>query len=443
MNKYKNIIIGFGKGGKTLAKEIAMRGEEVLMIEESELMYGGTCINVGCIPSKSLIINGEKHIDMSTAHSIKNSLTSKLREKNYNNLFEEENITILNGKAKFLSDKIIQITKTDNTKIQVKGERIFINTGSKAIKLPIDGLNKSKNVLDSTTAMEQVIAPEKIVIIGAGYIGLEFASMFNSYGSKVSILDASSEFLPREDEDISTLIYKDFLDKGIDIQLGVSINHIIDKDNYTEVIYTQAGKIKKVEVSKLLVATGRKPNTDALGLENTNIKTDSHGAIVVDEFLKTSVENIWAIGDVKGGLQFTYISLDDYRIIVDYLYGDKKRNTMNRGNIPYSVFITPPFSSVGIKEKELEKSKVNYKVFSLPVKAIPKAHIIDQTVGIFKVIIDAETEKILGASLYGAESHELINLISLAMDFNMDYKVLRDRVYTDPTMSESLNDLLK
>lgn len=205
--------------------------------------------------------------------------------------------------------------------------------------------------------MEQVIAPEKIVIIGAGYIGLEFASMFNSYGSKVSILDASSEFLPREDEDISTLIYKDFLDKGIDIQLGVSINHIIDKDNYTEVIYTQAGKIKKVEVSKLLVATGRKPNTDALGLENTNIKTDSHGAIVVDEFLKTSVENIWAIGDVKGGLQFTYISLDDYRIIVDYLYGDKKRNTMNRGNIPYSVFITPPFSSVGIKEKELEKAK--------------------------------------------------------------------------------------
>lgn len=443
MKKYKNIIIGFGKGGKTLAKEMALRGEEVLMIEESELMYGGTCINIGCIPSKSLIVNGEKNIDLSTANSIKNNLTSALREKNYNNLFKEDAITILNGKAEFLSDKIIRINKKDNTNIQVEGERIFINTGAKAIKLPISGLDESKNVLDSTTAMEQVTVPEKMVIIGAGYIGLEFASMFNSYGSKVTILDAMAEFLPREDEDISSLIYKDFLDKGIDIKLGVTIDHILDKDNYTEVTYTQDGQSKKIEASKLLVATGRKPNTDTLGLENTNIKVDSRGAIIVDEFLKTSVENVWAIGDVKGGLQFTYISLDDYRIIVDHLYGDKKRTTMNRGSIPYSVFITPPLSSVGVKEKELKKSEVNYKIFSLPVNAVAKARILNQTSGLFKVIIDAETDKILGASLYGVESHELINLIALAIDFNIDYRALRDRVYTHPTMSESINDLLK
>lgn len=204
-----------------------------------------------------------------------------------------------------------------------------------------------------------------------------------------------------------------------------------------------AGQEYTLESDRILVATGRKPNTEGLGLENTNIKLTDRGAIEVDDHLQTSVDNVWAIGEVKGGLQFTYISLDDFRIIKDQLFGEGKRKVSDRVNAPYSVFITLPLSRVGLSEKEAQAQGIEYELKKLPVAAIPKAHVLKDPGGLFKALIDPKTNSILGITLYGAESYELINMISLAMKAKIPAAVLRDQIYTHPTMSKSFNDLFK
>lgn len=443
MEKYENIIIGFGKGGKTLAKTLAAKGQSVLVIEKSQRMYGGTCINIGCIPSKSLIINGEKKLDFTTAVDHKEKLTGKLRNKNYHMVADEPTGTVLDGTAKFISDHVLEVTLPDQTTMQVEGEKIFINTGALPIILPIPGLATSNYLLDSTSAMDQNKLPETLVIIGAGYIGLEFAAMFASYGSKVVVLDAHQEFIPREDDDVSEMIYQDLTAAGISFHLGVSVDKVEDGEDFVSVTFTENGAEKTIKADKVLAATGRKPNTANLGLENTNIKVDDRGAIVVDDLLKTTAENVWAIGDVKGGLQFTYISLDDYRIILDQLVGESKRRVSDRNVVPYSVFITPPLSNVGLTEKAAKKAGVPYKLFKFMSAGVPKAQVLEDPKGMFKVLVDPENDQILGASIYAEESHEVINLIALAMKGQLPYTLLRDHIYSHPTMSEALNDVLK
>ncbi|WP_195515641.1 FAD-dependent oxidoreductase [Enterococcus dispar] len=443
MEKYENIIIGFGKGGKTLAKTLAVKGQSVLVIEKSQRMYGGTCINIGCIPSKSLIINGEKKLDFTTAVAHKEKLTGKLRNKNYHMVADEPTGTVLDGIAKFISDHVLEVTLPDQTTMQVEGEKIFINTGALPIILPIPGLATSNYLLDSTSAMDQNKLPETLVIIGAGYIGLEFAAMFASYGSKVVVLDVHREFIPREDDDVSEMIYHDLTDAGISFHLGVSVDKVEDGEDFVSVTFTENGAEKTIKADKVLAATGRKPNTANLGLENTNIKVDDRGAIVVDDLLKTTAENVWAIGDVKGGLQFTYISLDDYRIILDQLVGESKRRVSDRNVVPYSVFITPPLSNVGLTEKAAKKAGVPYKLFKFMSAGVPKAQVLEDPKGMFKVLVDPENDQILGASIYAEESHEVINLIALAMKGQLPYTLLRDHIYSHPTMSEALNDVLK
>lgn len=302
--------------------------------------------------------------------------------------------------------------------------------------LPIPGLAESNAILDSTAAMDQKEMPEKLVIIGAGYIGLEFASMFAKYGSKVTLLDLHEQFLPREDDDIASEIKKDMENSGVTFELGVKINRVDDQTVY----YEKDGHSYEAVADRILVATGRKPNTENLGLENTGIQLTDRGAIKVDDHLQTTVPNIWAIGDVKGGLQFTYISLDDFRIIKDQLFGSGKRSLSDRINVPYSVFVTPSLSRVGLSEKEAKAQGINYELKKLPVAAIPKAK---DPRGLFKALIDPETGLILGVTLYGAESYELINMISLAMKMKIPAAVLWDQIYTHPTMSESFNDLFK
>ncbi|WP_165005501.1 FAD-dependent oxidoreductase [Enterococcus sp. ZJ1668] len=442
MEKYQNIVVGFGKGGKTLAKALAAKGESVLVIEKSKRMYGGTCINIACIPSKSLITNGERGVEFPDAVERKEKLTGMLRAKNYHMISDEATGTVMDGTARFISNNQIEVTQ-DGDKTIVEGERIFINTGAEPIILPIKGLQESRYLLDSTQAMDQTTLPETLVIIGAGYIGLEFASMFNHYGSKVVVLDSHPEFLYREDEDIAQMILDDLTNQGVEFHLGVSVDEINDQKDFAEVSFTENGETKTVKASKVLAATGRKANTENLGLENTDVKLTDRGVIVVDEFLRTDAENIWAIGDVKGGLQFTYISLDDYRIIMDQLNGQSKRTTNNRPAVPYSVFITPPLSNVGLTEKEAKAQGIEYKLFKYMTSSVPKAQVLEDPKGMFKVLVDPKTDKILGASIYAEESQEVINLITLAMNGNLPYTLLRDQIYTHPTMSEALNDALK
>ena len=443
MQEFKNIVIGFGKGGKTLAKNLAAKGESVLVVEKSKKMYGGTCINIACLPSKNMIINAQRGINFEDAVKEKDEMTTVLRNKNYHMVADEETATVLDGTAKFIDNHTIEIVLASGERTYVKGERIFINTGATPIIPQVKGLKESKYILDSTAAMDQNSLPNELVILGAGYIGMEFASMFARYGAKVTVLDTNEKFLKREDEDISEMIFNDLSQDGIEFNLGVKVVEVKDLSDKVEIIYEINGKKQTVKADKLLVATGRKPVTEGLGLENTDIELDERGAIKVDDYLRTTAENVWAIGDVKGGPQFTYISLDDFRIIFDQLYGKGKRKVSDRNLVPYSVFITPALSRVGLNEVEAKNSKIEYKLFKLAATSIPKAKVIGNTRGMYKILVDPDTEEILGATIYGEESYEVINLIALAMKAKLPYTMLRDQIYTHPTMTEALNDVLK
>lgn len=443
MKKVKNVIIGFGKAGKTLAKRLASEQEEVFVIETSSEMYGGTCINIGCIPSKSLIHDSETHISFTDAVRSKDQTVSLLRHKNYHMLQDNPLITVVDGTARFVSNTVLEITNDTTETYQIEAERIFINTGSVPIPPQASMLQNSKYLIDSTQAMNLSKLPEELIIIGAGYIGLEFASMFNAYGSKVTILDEKAVFLPREDRDIANAIYDAFTDRGIAINMAVSLSGVDDYQDHALVSYITQDELHSTRASKILGAIGRKPNTENLGLEHTDINVDDRGAILVDSHLKTNVPNIWALGDVKGGPQFTYISLDDFRIVEDDLFGNHQRTTDNRTTVPYTLFITPPLSRVGLTEQQALDQNIDIQVFKQPLSTIPKAHVSGNTTGLFKIIIDRTTNHLIGASLFGIESHEMINLITLAMDLKLDYRILRDRIYTHPTITESLNDILK
>ncbi len=443
MQEFKNIIIGFGKGGKTLAKNLAAKGESVLVVEKSKKMYGGTCINIACLPSKNLIINAQRGIKFEDAVKQKNEMTTALRNKNYHMVADEETATVLDGTAKFIDNHTIEIVLDSGERTEVKGERIFINTGATPIIPQVKGLKESKYILDSTAAMDQNSLPNELVILGAGYIGMEFASMFARYGAKVTVLDTNEKFLKREDDDISEMLFNDLSQDGIEFKLGAKVVEVKDLSDKVEIIYEINGKKQTVKADKLLVATGRKPVTENLGLENTDIELDERGAIKVDDYLRTTAENVWAIGDVKGGPQFTYISLDDFRIIFDQLYGKGKRKVSDRNLVPYSVFITPALSRVGLNEVEAKNKGIEYKLFKLAATSIPKAKVIGNTRGMYKILVDPDTEEILGATIYGEESYEVINLIALAMKAKLPYTMLRDQIYTHPTMTEALNDVLK
>lgn len=443
MQEFKNIIIGFGKGGKTLAKNLAAKGESVLVVEKSKKMYGGTCINIACLPSKNLIINAQRGIKFEDAVKQKDEMTTALRNKNYHMVADEETATVLDGTAKFVDNHTIEIVLDSGEKTKIKGERIFINTGATPIIPQVKGLKESKYILDSTAAMDQNSLPNELVILGAGYIGMEFASMFARYGAKVTVLDTNKKFLKREDDDISEMIFNDLSQDGIEFNLGVKVVEVRDLSDKVEIVYEINGQKRTVKADKLLVATGRKPVTEGLGLENTDIKLDERGAIKVDDYLRTTAENVWAIGDVKGGPQFTYISLDDFRIIFDQLYGKGERKVSDRKLVPYSVFTTPALSRVSLNEVEAKNKGIEYKLFKLAATSIPKAKVIGNTRGMYKILVNPDTKEILGATIYGEESYEVINLIALVMKAKLPYTMLRDQIYTHPTMSEALNDVLK
>lgn len=443
MQEFKNIIIGFGKGGKTLAKNLAAKGESVLVVEKSKKMYGGTCINIACLPSKNLIINAQRGIKFEDAVKQKNEMTTALRNKNYHMVADEETATVLDGTAKFIDNHTIEIVLDSGEKTKIKGERIFINTGATPIIPQVKGLKESKYILDSTAAMDQNSLPNELVILGAGYIGMEFASMFARYGAKVTVLDTNEKFLKREDDDISEMLFNDLSQDGIEFNLGAKVVEVKDLSDKVEIIYEINGKKQTVKADKLLVATGRKPVTENLGLENTDIELDERGAIKVDDYLRTTAENVWAIGDVKGGPQFTYISLDDFRIIFDQLYGKGERKVSDRKLVPYSVFTTPALSRVGLNEVEAKNKGIEYKLFKLAATSIPKAKVMGNTRGMYKILVNPDTEEILGATIYSEESYEVINLITLAMKAKLPYTMLRDQIYTHPTMTEALNDVLK
>lgn len=442
-NHYQNLVIGFGKGGKTLAAYLAKSGQDVMLVEQSELMYGGSCINVACIPSKSLITNAEKNIPYHEAVTLKNELTSLLRQKNFDNLNNLPSVTIVTGHARFVSKYEIGIRIDDSTDEEVvTAERIFINTGTVPFMPDIPGIHSSEHVFTSTSMMDQSGLPERLIIVGGGFIGLEFADMYAKFGSEVILLDRNQSFLPSEDTDIADEILATMKSKNIQIFTNTVIQHVHDATDGVIVQYTRAeGNTEEVKGSALLVATGRKPNLDGLNVEIAGVKLNPKGYIEVDDQLKTSVDNIWAIGDINGGPQFTYISLDDFRIIRDQLSGGSYNSRTQRKAVASSVFITPTFSHIGLREKEARAKGYDIKVATLPASAVPRARILNVTQGLLKAVIDEKTNKILGCSLFCAEANEMINTIQVAMNADLNYQVIRDTIFTHPSMNEAFNDL--
>lgn len=445
MKDVKNIIIGFGKGGKTLAKFLAQHGEEVLVIEKSPQMYGGTCINIACLPSKRLIIEATRGTSFEDAVDGKNVMTAQLRNKNYHLLADEDNITVLDGIAHFTGNHTIEVQTAAGQTHSYKGTRIFINTGAKPTIPDIRGLKNSPFLMNSTTAMSQNELPPELVIIGGGYIGLEFANMFATFGAHVTILDHHEKLLPHEDDDVAEIVIQNLRANGIDFETGVNIKNVSEQAGQAVITFSKEGSQhdSTVFANKILAATGRQPETASLKLQNTDIKVDQHGAIIVDDYLHTSVPNVWAIGDVKGGPQFTYISLDDFRIIKDELFGNQTRRISDRLIVPTSVFIEPALTQVGLTEKAAKKQGKDYLLFKMPAAAIPKAKVLKDTRGLLKVLVDPATSLIIGATLYVQEAQELINMIVLAMRAKIPYQMLRDQIYTHPTISEAFNDLFK
>lgn len=452
MKKYDAIIIGFGKGGKTLAGFLAGKGQNVALIEKSDKMYGGTCINIGCIPSKKLV-NSTKVLKDKGLSSFedrkkfytesidnKNTLIGALRGKNYEMLATKDTITVYDGIGSFVSKNIVNIENNGHNE-QMEGEKIFINTGSTTIIPNIKGLKESRYVYTSTSIMELKELPKKLAVIGAGYIGLEFASMYSEFGSEVTVIDTAEKLLPKEDEEIAQRVKTILEAKGIKFLLKSKIDEVSDRDNrgYIKVLGEEGAA--EIEADAILVAIGRKPNTEGLNLEAAGVRTDERGAVIVDDKLKTTTDNIWAMGDVKGGLQFTYISLDDFRIIRDNVYGNGNRTVNDRNVIPYSVFINPPLSRVGMTESEAVAKGYEVKTGKIEAMAIPKAKIEGVTDGLLKTVIDAKTDKILGCTLLCNTSHEMINVVAAAMKAEQKYTFLKDMIFTHPTMSEALNDL--
>lgn len=447
------LIIGFGKAGKTLAPFLAKQGLSVTVVEQSAQMYGGTCINVGCIPTKALAHQShlfsqqdihdpearqEKYVQ---AIREKDELVSLLRAKNFDQVNNQPGVTVMTGKASFQSAHKVEVQSQEGS-ILVEADRIFINTGAKPVIPEIPGIDSDK-VYTSAEILDLAKLPKRLAIIGGGYIGLEYASIYAGFGSEVAILEHGDQFLPKDDRDMAAEVRKVLEQKGIQIRLQTRVDRIDDQGLEEVTLHLSSPNgLEEWKADAVLVATGRKANTDELNLEAAGIQRTARGFIQVDEKLRTNLSHIWALGDVNGGPQFTYISLDDFRIVKDQWFGSGKRTTLDRKQVPYSVFIDPPLSHVGLTEAEARKQGYNVQVAKLPVTASTRARQLKQTEGLLKAVVDADTGLLLGFTMFGVESSEVVNIVSVFMNSGQPYTVLRDTIFTHPSMSEILNDLL-
>jgi len=372
----------------------------------------------------------------------KNRLTSFLRNNNYERLSKRPNVTVYTGEGSFVSANIIKVALPEGD-IELQGKEIFINTGSTPIIPAIDGIKESQKVYTSTTLLDWNVLPQHLIIVGGGYIGLEFASMYAEFGSKVTLLEGGNRFMPRNDQDIANSVKEVLEKKGIEIHLNARAQSIHDTNDGVTLTYSDVsdGTPYFVDGDAILIATGRKPMIEGLNLQAAGIGVDAHGAIVVNDQLRTTVPHVWAMGDVKGGPQFTYLSLDDFRIIRDQLFGDKKRDIGDRDPVPYAVFIDPPLAHIGLTEEEALKRGYSFKVSRLPATSVVRSRTLKQTDGMLKAIVNDHSGKIMGCTLFCAEAPEIINIVAMAMKTGQHYTFLRDFIFTHPSMSEGLNEL--
>ncbi len=450
------IIIGTGQSGKPLALALANEGWKIAIIEKR--FVGGTCINYGCTPTKVMISSarmaylvsrskefgihtGKMKVKLDEVRKRKNLIVKTFREGGKKSLKDNKNINLIFGNASFINKNEVSVKSKENNVRKLQSRYIFINTGASPMIPDISGLKDIK-FLTSETIMDLNKIPENLIIVGGSYIGLEFGQMFKRFGSKVSIIERSSNILSREDEDISDEIRKIMIEDGIKIHVNcetISIKKIRSK--LLKVFIKDSTKQKTITGSHILIASGIKPNTHELCLESAGIGIDDKNFIKVNDRLETNVDGIYAMGDVKGGPAFTHISYDDYRIIFSNLIKNKRESIRDR-LVPYTVFTDPQLGRIGLSERECISKGLNYKAAVLPMKNVARAVETGETKGFIKAIVDIDTKQILGAAVLGIEGGELMAMMEIAMMGNLPFTKLRDGIFSHPSLSEALNNLL-
>ena len=437
--KFDKIIIGFGKAGKTLAVLAANKGEKVALIEKSSKMYGGTCINIACIPTKTLAVAASENLTFEEAISRKGDVIKRLNSKNYHMLADNDSITVFDGFGSFLDENTV-LVESNGEKLELSADKIIINTGAESYIPKIEGIEEglqNSKIFTSTELLDNQEKIDNLAIIGGGFIGLEFASTLAKLGTKVTIFEKFDKILANEDDSMQKAIFDFLVSQGVNFEFEANIEAFENTEN--GILVKNNGE--NFAFDKVLVSVGRKPTTSKLNLKKAGIKTLENGGIWTDEKLQTSNPKVWAVGDVRGREQFTYTSLDDFRILRSQFYGNGEYSLNDRKNLPNSVFLQVPFSKVGLTEKQALTEGFEIKVKEIPAAAVPKLQLEFKTTGLLRAVVDAQTNKILGAALFCYNSPEVINIIKTAIDANLDYTVLRDQIFTHPTVAESLNDL--
>jgi pyruvate/2-oxoglutarate dehydrogenase complex dihydrolipoamide dehydrogenase (E3) component len=453
-NEYQAIVIGSGQGGNPLCLALASVGLRTALIEREHL--GGTCINEGCTPTKTMVASarvaylarrgvdygvqtGQIRMEMERVRQRKRDIVNSFRNGSQVRIEKAANLELIFGEARFTGGRTVAVRLRDGGQRELTGEKIFINAGARPTVPTIEGL-KEVPFLNSTSIMELESVPEHLVVLGGGYVGLEFGQMFRRFGSRVTIIQSGGQLLGGEDGDVAEEVATILKQDGIEVQLKTKAERVKKEGALIQVSVRTGEELRVVEGSHLLVATGRTPNSDSLNVAAAGIATDNHGFIQVDGKLQTSAEGIFALGDINGGPAFTHISYDDFRILRTNLI--EKGNASTEGRmVPYTLFIDPQLGRVGCTEAEARAKRENIRVAKMPMNHVARALEVDETRGFMKAIVDAGSDQILGAAVLGVEGGEVMSMLQLAMMGKLSYSKLRDGVFAHPTLAESLNNL--
>jgi pyruvate/2-oxoglutarate dehydrogenase complex dihydrolipoamide dehydrogenase (E3) component len=455
---YQSIVIGSGQGGNPLCAALARAGLRTALIERKHV--GGTCINEGCTPTKTMIASarvaylarrgadygvrtGEISIDMERVRQRKRDVVNSFRTGTESRLEKMPNLELIFGEASFAGPKSVLVKLTSGGQRVLTAEKIFINAGARPSAPPIEGLS-SVPYLDSTSIMELAAVPEHLIVIGGGYVGLEFAQMFRRFGSRVTVVQFSDHLLGSEDPDVAAEIAAILAQDGVEILLNTEAQSVAKSVGGAQIQLTvrSGNESRTIAGSHLLVATGRTPNTDSLNVSAAGIAIDRHGFIQVNAKLETSVPGIFALGDIKGGPAFTHISYDDFRILRTNLIENGSASTAGR-LVPFTLFIDPQLGRVGLTESEARAQGKNIRVAKMPMSYVARALETAESRGFMKVVVDADSGQILGTAILGVEGGEIMSMLELAMIGKLPYTALRDAIFAHPTLAESLNNLFQ
>jgi pyruvate/2-oxoglutarate dehydrogenase complex dihydrolipoamide dehydrogenase (E3) component len=451
---YDAIVIGAGQAGYPLSMALAGAGMRTALVERKHV--GGTCVNEGCTPTKTMVASGRVaylarraadygvqigpvRIDLQKVRQRKRDIVDSFRNGSQARIEKTPNLELIFGDASFTGPKTIAVRTLHGDSLALSAQYIFINAGARASRPVLAGLNDVP-VLDNASIMELDTVPDHLLILGGGFISLEFAQLFRRFGSRVTIVQSASQLLAGEDPDVAEEVATILGQDGIDIVLNAKATRVDHSGGSIQLEIAAPGGSTILVGSHLLLATGRVPNSDTLNLAAAGVQTKVHGFIQVNDRLETTAENIFALGDIKGGPAFTHISYDDFRIIRDNLLENKPASTKGR-MVPYTLFIDPQLGRIGMTETEARAQGRNISVAKMPMARVARALEVDETRGFIKAIVDADSKQILGAAVLGIEGGEVMSAIEVAMIGGLPYTALRDGTFAHPTLAESLNNL--